>query len=194
MVVWAGSCYALVIFWSNSFLTLCAVNIVSHSQLNPDKSYTIFEKCNLSWSQLKAVWLECYGWLVTASNQILALLKKKEHRPVPVITVICDWTVLFLGVRKPICWPEASVLQNTKCLAYHPCYYFMRPSFATINDWHIVVHGPQLSPTCCVTAAGWLPARRRAALVCVHLPKACVHRPVRYAITSTLQSVQSTFE
>lgn len=84
------------------------------------------------------------------------------------------------------CSPEDSLLQNTECLAYQPSYFFIRLSsadclacFYSINDWHIGVHGPQLiPPTCCVTAAGLLPARRRAALVCIHFPKACVHRPV----------------
>lgn len=51
--------------------------------------------------------------------------------------------------------------------------------FYLINDWHLSVHRPQLiSPTCCVTAAGSLPAGGWATLVCIHLLKVCFYHTV----------------
>lgn len=83
------------------------------------------------------------------------------------------------------CSPEDSLLQNIASrisrviFLWGSALQIVFACFYSINDWHIGVHGPQLiPPTCCVTAAGLLPARKRAALVCIHLPKACVHWPV----------------
>lgn len=77
--------------------------------------------------------------------------------------------------------PPGVTSRRRCCFIYGATLQISRLCFRFINDLQLRVHTrrPQLiSPTCCVTAAGWLPAAGRATWVCIHLLKVWIHQPV----------------